>query len=136
VSTPRANPETTIMPASTLSHRTSTIATEIANKVGGNVTVRDVLRWKKEYASARSGGTRDPLILYNNLKITKPGSWKLPVILVDDVLTSGGHLMACTAILRENGARVDLAVCAGRTVQESPRNPFEVQVEEVEDFEP
>ena len=75
------NPPVTLVPvpsskataASISFHRTNAIATEIANKVSGNVTVRDVLRWKKEYASARSGGPRDPLILYNNLKIAKPG---------------------------------------------------------------
>jgi hypothetical protein len=45
------------------------------------------------------------------------------VVLIDDVYTKGGHVKACEATLRLNlGARVELAICLGRTV-EKPMGP-------------
>ena len=58
-------------------------------------TVLDVLRWVKPMPTAhQAGGTRDPQELYGRLRLTlpKPPLDDANVVLVDDVLASGGHL--------------------------------------------
>jgi hypothetical protein len=42
-----------------------------------------------------------------------------PVVLVDDVVTSGAHMVACTRKLRELGASVTIGLCAAKTVHDS-----------------
>jgi phosphoribosylpyrophosphate synthetase len=114
--------------------RTTVLAEAIAKEVKG-ATVRDVLRWNAAMPSANAqGGTRDAATLYKNL-VLKGNVNGANVTLVDDVLTSGGHLKACAALLRKNGATVRRAVCAGRADDEQPKEPFAIRVEEVEDLE-
>ena len=57
-------------------------------------------------------------------------------MLIDDVRTTGAHLLAAAARLTEKGARVPLAVCAARTVWDQDQEPFSTVEEEFEDFEP
>lgn len=115
---------------------TAKLAKAIAQQVGQGAKAVDCLRWKKVLPSAsKQGGPRDARTLYDNLLLIRdlePG----PHILVDDVLTGGGHMQACTAFLEEKGATVILGVCAGRTVHEQPRDPFRIIVEELDDFNP
>lgn len=54
------------------------------------------------------------------------------LILIDDVATSGNHLKACATILRDAGATVDHAICAGRTIWERPADMWDVPVENVD----
>jgi orotate phosphoribosyltransferase len=57
-------------------------------------------------------------------------------VLVDDVVTSGGHLRACAAKLTVDGAGVPLAVCAGRTLYDQEKDAFEIVEESLKDYEP
>ena len=49
---------------------------------------------------------------------------KRPYILIDDVLTSGGHLQAGVAELTNKGANVVLGICALKAAQEPVSDPF------------
>lgn len=115
--------------------RTTRLAEAIATRTGAGSQVADCLRWKKIQKAASKGGPREAEILYRNLTVIKPLQ-SVPHILVDDVKTSGGHLQASAAVLKEKGPKIRMAVCAGRTVYDQSGNPFEVSREVIEDYEP
>src|SRR5258708_4293182 len=116
----------------------SGLASALAPKTA---SVLDVLRWAKPMPTAhQAGGTRDPQELYGRLRLALG---KLPpeigsVILVDDVLASGGHLRAAAAFLADCGAEVVAAVCAGRVDDSRDRQlePFSMHQDALPDFLP
>lgn len=112
--------------------RTVILAAAIARALDEEPTVRDVLRWKAAMPSANAqGGTRNPQVLLHNLAVT--GTVRgAAVVLIDDVLTSGGHLQACAALLRQHGANVRMALCAGRADETQPADPFAIRVEDAD----
>jgi hypothetical protein len=114
--------------------RTALLAEAIASNLK-NATVWDGLRWLTENTPTHQGGTRDPQKLYDNLAVTSIPP-KGTLILVDDVFTKGGHLQAAVARLAEKKAECKWAMSAGRTVLDSPANPFAIVTEEIGDFVP
>jgi orotate phosphoribosyltransferase len=112
------------------------LAQAVATALPSAPAVRDVLRWDSPIVSSRLlAGTRDVAALYRRLVVTGPVAGAR-VVLVDDVLTMGGHLRACAAKLREVGADVVLGVCAGRADRIPAADPFAVRCETLEDFIP
>jgi adenine/guanine phosphoribosyltransferase-like PRPP-binding protein len=111
----------------------------VAALPAGTTTVRDVLRWARAMPSAHhAGGTRDPQELSDRLRLVLP---KLPldgtpIVLIDDVIASGGHLRAAAAFLRDSGADVIAAVCAGRAddVVANDVDPFMMRADVLPDF--
>ncbi|WP_156347859.1 phosphoribosyltransferase [Sphingomonas sp. Leaf231] len=79
----------------------------------------DALHWIEEWPKARNGGPRDPDVLVENVKIGRDLP-KRPVVLVDDVITGGGHAVACARTLRSAGYEVDHVIAAARTVKSPP----------------
>lgn len=112
------------------------LARAIQARLGKRVQVIDCLRWKRNLGSAsKEGGPRDPATLYTNLVITERLPAGVNIVLVDDVLTSGGHLVACAARLRKVRSNVVIAVCGGRTTYSQDRPAFEVVEEELPDYD-
>jgi predicted amidophosphoribosyltransferase len=75
-----------------------------------------LLWWQAPIESAHNGdGSRDPAVLGPLLVKPVKGDKSVQVILIDDVYTTGGHLLACEWRLRSQGYRVVGAVCAART---------------------
>ncbi len=100
-------------------------------------TVADVLRFDEPQLSANSeGGSRDPAVIYSHLRLIGPVIEGRPYVLIDDVLTSGGHLRAGAALLRKYGADVVLAICGVDANQEPQADPFQRVWYELEDFTP
>jgi hypothetical protein len=116
--------------------RTAQLAEAIAAAMNAPVVAQDVLRQSEPIPSANEqGGTRDAAELFENLVLMGDvKGWS--VVLVDDVLTSGGHLKACAAKLRAAGADVLMAIVAGRADKNQVPDPFAVRSEDVDDYEP
>lgn len=128
-------PNSACTTASHTKPRTLRLADAISRLIDGRTKTVDCLRWKKNLGSAsKMGGPRDTDILYRNLRM-KMGSLKRSsrVLLVDDVMTSGGHLRACARKVRESGAQVVLAVCGGRTTYEQDCAAFDIVEETISD---
>jgi hypothetical protein len=106
--------------------RTAQIARAVASRCNPPVAVSAVLRWNHEMPSAnKEGGSRDQRVLCPNLTVIS----RIPAgtcVFIDDVATSGGHLIAATWKLADLGRDVSLAVCCGCTTHEQFDDPFSV----------
>jgi len=81
-----------------------------------DVVVADVLRWSEPMGAAHACMSRRyPEQLYPFLRLIRTLPVDRAVILVDDMLTTGGHMRAVAAFLAGHGATVWGGVCAGRS---------------------
>jgi hypothetical protein len=96
------------------------IAQAIAKRLRG-FEVAEALHWDVQLPKASEGGPRDVGTLLDNLRVGNVTP-RRPIVLVDDVITSGGHLLACARALRGFGHQVGHAICAAQTVHTHPQN--------------
>ena len=122
--------------------RTYAQARFIARQLAAGAEAIDLFRWREAMPSANTaGGTRDPGVLYDALVVRSEARSKLqarrPYVLIDDVLTSGGHLQAVDAAI-ENlvGRRAVVALVAGVSDDEHVEDPFAMRIREIADFVP
>jgi hypothetical protein len=121
--------------------RTRRLAAALCDHLGDGSTVVDCLRWKKALGSAsKEHGPRDAAILYKNLaflddenSVVDSDLW---VILVDDVMTSGGHIRACAAKLASKDLTVGITLCGGKTVHQPDKPAFYTFEDKLEIYEP
>ena len=128
-------PNSTAVHGSSTDFPTARLARSVADAVSSRVKVATELWWDQEMEKASEGGPRFAEHIYPHL-VSEKSPYRGPRILLDDVLTSGGHLRASAAKLREIGHDPKFAVCCGRTAHEQLDNPFAVPVEELSDFDP
>lgn len=118
-------PSSSTVATSAPTYRTALIADAIAARCKRAVAA-PVLRFQNAGASSRSGdGTRDKNQIYNNLMLNGPiptGS----VFLVDDVFTTGAHLIASAWQLIDQGRAPSAAICCGRSLHAKLQEPLSV----------
>lgn len=107
------------------------IAQAVANNYMG-AKVQPLLWWKEKHRPAHKGGTRRPAKLYAALVVARARNVRGDVYLIDDVITTGGHIRVCEAALRVKlGCHVQAAICAAVTVPNRSfppvRQPFRVR---------
>jgi hypothetical protein len=94
--------------------------------------VAPILRFTREMAHAHAGGTRDRRVIYEATTV-EGASIDGPVVLVDDLVTLGGSILAARDRLREVDVEPVCAFVAGRTVHDFLTTPFGRHVLSVED---
>lgn len=108
------------------------LADAIASRAPG-FSAKAALCWKTELGKAAAGGgTRNPDTLLENLKVLDSGGHPNTVVLVDDVASSGGHLIACARALRAQGHHVEHALCAAQTVNTHPPDIWNIASKDLE----
>ncbi|WP_371038669.1 hypothetical protein [Rhodosalinus sp. FB01] len=116
--------------------RTWELARRIAAAIGENVQALDELRWSEVMPKASEGGPRQAYDLFPKLHCTLKNDPGVDRILLDDVMTSGGHLQASAARIKASGAAVEAAIVCGRTMHVQVTNPFSMPIEKLSDFDP
>jgi hypothetical protein len=92
----------------------------------------DVLRFTRTVERATARGPRRADEVYPLLRVVGrvPAA---PIVLIDDIVTSGGHLQAAKRRLEENGGTVIFAIACARTVYDVSANPWGTRVHDLED---
>jgi hypothetical protein len=114
----------------TANYRTLLFAQHIAASSSGKLVAIDSLRWKSAAPAVhKQGGHRAPEPRYDNLQVIERPNH--PVVLFDDVVTSGSSFIAAVWRLSEVGnAPTTGLVVARRTPTQEP-NMFEVKEQEL-----
>lgn len=114
--------------------RTRRLADALQKRAGGDVL--DVLRFNKEYESTRNGGSRNPEDIYPTYRLLDAVPSGRPIVLVDDVLTSGGHIRAAVTYLTRKGVTSpEIVACCGVSAEQAPSaTPFERKTRELDDY--
>ncbi len=100
--------------------------------VGNRVRVERWLCFAQPMTPSHAGGTRDSNILASAMRAAPTCRGDSRVILVDDVMTTGGHLKACASVLRARGVSVDAAIVAARTVWAPHETPLQIAVDDLD----
>lgn len=93
--------------------------------VDANFAANAAYTWIQTVQKASEGGTRNPTALQPLLVRHGPAPQQ-PIVLIDDVATTCGHLFACARDLRAEGIEVDDAYCVAKTVWERPDKLFSI----------
>lgn len=105
--------------AGTRPHRLAEI---LAREISGSQIVC-ALHWRTAKTPASENGPREVYELHP-LMCAVPFASSLPIVLVDDVVTKGGTMLAAECRLREIGLLATLGVCVGHTVLQESSAPF------------
>lgn len=104
-------------------YRTLELARAIAGGSPDRIFVSDAIRWRNARDPSHAGGAvRDPQRHIFNMALVQPTT--RPVVIVDDVLTTGSQMKAACKLLTDNGASVLGGVTYSRTVNDQSEPPI------------
>lgn len=122
-------PGHSITPAAT-NFRNGALAAGIANIVP-NAIAAPILRFREPVEKAQKGGPRGSLQLSSHMVLVG-GIPDGDIVLMDDVVSSGGHMRAARRIIETNNRQVTCALTCGRTVHQLVDDPFNLNPEELD----
>lgn len=102
------------------------------NNVLRATTTERCLAFKEEHLAAHRGGMRNATLIQQGLKFRRFNAGGRPIVLVDDVLTSGSHLRGAAAVLRAHGHSVSTALVLARTSYGNVENAFKTTPVDIE----
>jgi len=109
----------------------SRIADELQT-VHAGMRSRPILRFCQAQPKTHDSGTRNPNAIQPHLRSGPVASLR-QVILLDDVMTSGGHLQAARRFLANKDVEVAAAVVIARTLWDRPSDMFAIPAEDLPD---
>jgi predicted amidophosphoribosyltransferase len=110
--------------------RTFELARAVAGYSGGQLQAVPALAFDQPQVRSHEGGPRSPYHFEQAYRILHHVTG--PIVLLDDVCTSGGHMIAAHWLLHEPPRRtVALACSFGRTTREQVTHPVGVRQEEL-----
>ena len=123
-------PNSHVTSTTTAGFNTLELAQKIAQHSGGKFTVSPALVFNEVQKKSREGGPRDASHFETAYRVTQ--FVKGPIILLDDVCTGGGHLIAAYRRLHGKDSPVMLACTFGRSTKEQFENPVGLRQEELD----
>lgn len=110
-------------------YRSFNMVAEALQNRPSRALIEPILRFKTQMERAAAGGTRDRNTLAANMILTqRPRSNN--VVLIDDIFTTGGSLLASYDVLAAEGYLPNCAICCAHTVSDSLTKAFGVHVRE------
>jgi predicted amidophosphoribosyltransferase len=108
--------------------KTLGLATDVARHSGGQLIVLPALVFEKPQSKSREGGPRSPSHFEAAYRLTKDVSG--PIVLLDDVYTSGSHIIGAYRKLNSPPKRNVVLSCAfGRASKNKMENPVGLREE-------
>jgi hypothetical protein len=123
-------PNSHVVSIDTTDFKTLQLANKVAAESGGRFTVVPALVFKEVQQKSRDGGPRDPKHFEIAYQVVRDVSG--PLILLDDVCTGGGHLIAAHWRLHRPASPVILACTFGRTTKQQLDNPIGIRADEID----
>ena len=93
----------------------------IFNGIGKHRTISyqsEFLTRTKTIEKLRDGGDRDIKVHLDSIVVAQKPDPEIPVMILDDVMTSRNSLEACSKLIRDQGINVVFGVALGKTVAE------------------
>jgi len=109
--------------AGATSYRSLEMAQQALKGTAYENCILDALRWNAQLEKAHEGGTRKRADLLPLLNL-KTAVKDKQIVLIDDLVTTGGSLLACQDRVTAAGAKVLGAITCGRTVYDDTEPPF------------
>jgi hypothetical protein len=123
-------PNSHVISAATPDFKTLDFAKKIAQHSGGKLKVAPALAFREVQKKSREGGPRQAPHFEMAYKVLEQPNG--PIILFDDVCTSGGHLIAAHRLLHREHSPVILACTFGRSTKQQLEDPIGLRAEDLD----